>query len=121
MVYFKIEPMNATKVLTFYSVHYSNEMQGGVGLNGEDDAAIPPVKSLTETYNLTITNTIAISIIDNAPKEIIEISFKKVIFTISKNDEWMHNENLRKQENAEDDMQSSQLGGNPPFIGGGIV
>jgi len=26
MVYFKIEPMNATKVLTFYSVHTSNEM-----------------------------------------------------------------------------------------------
>ena len=38
MVHFKIEPMNATKVLTFYTIQYYNEIESRrIGFTGDDE------------------------------------------------------------------------------------
>jgi hypothetical protein len=76
IIYFKIEPMGSTKVLTFYSIHHNQNKEERPG-DEEEDA--PVISSFT--FTVKITNNIGISLIDNVPKEILQMSISKLLFT----------------------------------------
>ena len=82
IIYFKIEPMQATKVLTFYSIKHDNHdyLDDSLSMSNK-------TKSTNIAYNISITNTIGISLIDNSPKEIVQISLNNVVLTYSTTDE----------------------------------
>jgi hypothetical protein len=85
IIYFKIEPMGSTKLLTFYSI---NSNQGDLAKivevsNLEEDQKI--LKKLDVEVN--ITNNISISIIDNVPREIMNLSLSKLQFKYTRTEE----------------------------------
>mmetsp|Transcript_33853 Transcript_33853/g.30655 ORF Transcript_33853/g.30655 Transcript_33853/m.30655 type:complete len:104 (+) Transcript_33853:258-569(+) len=75
MIYVKIDPVNSTKVITFYISREEKK---------DEEEVLKIVKAkrnITTTYKLAISNVIGISLIDSQPKELISITFKDLNFT----------------------------------------
>ena len=79
----KIEPVDSTKVITFYTIKSSKKP------DEEDDQENSTNKMLnridkveeksSQTYKLAITNMIGISLIDASPREVIQITIKNLV------------------------------------------
>lgn len=64
LVQFKIEPMNHTKVLTFYMSSFNNDKSSEEFYDGKH-------VNKSSTLSLNINNTIGISLVDSFPREIL--------------------------------------------------
>ena len=80
MVNFKIEPMNQTKKLTFFTSKINQqereeEEEDEENVFGNKDKSS---KNIYISYKVSINNTIGISLVDCMPREIMQISLKNL-------------------------------------------
>jgi vacuolar protein sorting-associated protein 13A/C len=101
MIHVKIDPVNSTKVITFYIL--KNEKQEEMREERNENQVLREKKlsfNQSFTMRLVINNMIGISIIDSYPKEILSVTITNLIFAQTQTDDY------------DDTQDSSNVGNN---------
>ena len=82
IIFVKIEPVNLTKAIKFHSEGEDFLIPLRDPIEEGDEPRPPKHKRKESTYIFRISNAIGISLIDSLPREIVQISIKKIEFSL---------------------------------------